>query len=455
MSEFDSLFDDDEKESHDFDSFFQEEPLETDDSGLLKDLHDLIDFDETGSTEKEKQTTIPGTPEDKKPAPKPVEKKEEKPPLWWLAVNDEFAALDKTYHESMAQYYRTIVRKDDLAMIRRIHKIPDNWKDFGGINDASLNLSEYDKRRLSDMKNYKAWELKMESMNLHFISTAENVLLECLSHRPVPFEEIDEARDSINQLIMEVERNPDNFKYLFLSLAKRAISDFYYLMNSTMRFYQKSQFDFRRDTAIVLQNWVTMMNTHKNLYGNIETIKTLKKSIDPYFKESSTPTGYKMDDVRVRKYLESIEKDAGFITSLLRGMNLSRNLLIKMRNDYRFLLFYYNGKDGKLYRYNYVIMNFEEKLKNGIITKEIFNGFKDIRDAFMELKNYIESMGLIKFGTGEFTYLTILEFTYKSAKFFEAFLLRKGQYEKLSDLRSDVLYYVEKEMELHSKKKRG
>ena len=112
--------------------------------------------------------------------------------------------LEEKYRKAKADYYRHVLRKQDEEFINRIQKIPDDWNIFAEIRrNKNLIISETQKKRLTDIKKRKSWELKFESLNIFFLINIEETVLSCLNYRNLSEEELAETIESANHITTE------------------------------------------------------------------------------------------------------------------------------------------------------------------------------------------------------------------------------------------------------------
>ncbi len=361
---------------------------------------------------------------------------------------DEFDKLKIEYVAAKADYYRAVLRKEDENLIKRIQKIPTNWKN---TTPSNLKIDENQKQRLSDLKQKKSWEMKIESLNIYYITNVEQVLICCFSHRPYDEFEVSEAKDSIVHLQMEVEADIKNFQKLFLSLTRRGISDLYYLILASYKFYRKRNFNLKTDLTDLSRTWTGLIKVYENFHLSIDSFIYQNSLVMPFFTSSSNASGWKLNEFAIKSFFEensSVREDENdTIDQLLNAVKKAFLFRKKLKQDYDFLRYYYNGKDGKLYRYNFVLDLLHKKHLAGQLKNNAYEKFKGIRDNFLMMKDYLEGHGLYSFGPSNFNYLQIVEFIYKGAKVVESYYLRTSQYETLRNLRSEIIHYIEVEME--------
>jgi len=347
------------------------------------------------------------------------------------------------YQQAKANYYRHVLRKDDELVLKKIQKIPDDWE---STNNQKIKLSDQEKKRLTDIKQKKSWELKFESIYIYFFTNIEEKLIDCLNYVKLTDEEFDEVKDSISSVLVEIGSNLVDFKYLSLSLAKRSVSDLYYLMASYSKFYRKKTFVFETDFYNRMNDGLKIFDNYHAFFSQIDNFLSYKENIEEYFKESSTNLGWKMDEFKTKKFFEKSE-DGGksYISNLMKIIQAGKIIKDRIKLDFDFLIYYYNKTDGKLYRYNFVTENLKEKFNQNIINEEIYHGFKKITDSFIKIKNTLKMNGLKNFGPENFKYIEILTFLYKGTKIVEYYYLVNQQYDNLRQLRSDFVYHIEKE----------
>ncbi len=356
--------------------------------------------------------------------------------------------LYQKYLRSKMDYYRHVLRKHDEEMLKRIGKIPDSWEDYDRQKfDSPAEITENTKKRLSDIKNFKSWELRFESLFVYYFTTIEHIFISCLNFRPIPDEKIDEAIDSAESLILEIGGNIMNFKHLLLSLAKRSVSDFYYLMITYFKFYKNINMDFENNFKEFCTDVIDILKEYKKVKAEVEGYIKLKAFIDGFFSKSSNVTGLRLNEFSLKEYMEKESQDG-----LLNAEKLKRIAFAgyrfknRVKKNLKFIKYYYNEKDGKLFRYSFIVDSLKNKLREKKITVAVFDGMKNIRGSFLEVKEFIDNKRLEEGGPPLFNYSMMLEFVYKCCKIIEFRYLREQKHEELQNLRNDMLYYVENEM---------
>lgn len=353
--------------------------------------------------------------------------------------------LDIEFTELKAHYYRFILRKIDEEVFRKIQKIPEDWAAYAAKTSGSISIiTEDQKKRLSDIKRYKSWELRFESLYISHLITIEEVLIACLNHRSVSKDRLDEALESANCVLTEIGGSLMNFKHLLLSLAKRAVSDLYYFIIAFHRFHAKTHFDFDTRFHDFCTIAISALKEYRLFHGHLPLLNEYRSATLNLFPASSNAIGWKMDEFAVKKFLEEHDSRE-FIVELKKVVTVAYLMKKKLKTDHDFLVYYYNDTDGKMWRYNYIAETLHTRMAEGKITREVFDGYAAICEKFLEIKKMFESRGLTEFGPACFTYSEILEFTYKMSKLLEFYYLRAMRYDELQNLRNEILYYVENE----------
>jgi hypothetical protein len=355
----------------------------------------------------------------------------------------ELTDLEKKYIQSKTDYYRFVIRNEDKAILARFGKIPDNWDNYQ--NRDSIILTDGIKSRLTDIKKKKAWELKLQSLYFFFITDIENKFLSVLQQRDVDTEDLNDVIDSISNLTLEIDDELLNIKYLLLTLAKRSISDFYYLLSAYSKFFHKKNFVFEKDIKIVLEEIIKIFRIYNIFNRNIESLTATNEEISKLFAKSSNEFGWRMNEFSVKEYFEKTNQ-AVKIAELNKIVKSAYEYKKNLLNYYSFLKFYYNENDGKLFRLNFIYESLKLKLDEKKLNKEVFESYQIIRDSFNNYKNHFELVGLIGFGSEKMTYYELLDFIFKLCKIIEFYYLRNSKYESLQQFRNEILYYIEKEM---------
>lgn len=355
----------------------------------------------------------------------------------------ELFELERKYLQSKIDYYRFVIRNEDKIILTRFGKIPDNWDTYKQTDE--IKLTESVKSRLSSIKRKKSWELKLQSLYFFFITNIENKLITVFQQGYIDNEDLSEVVDSLSNLILEIDDELLNIKYLFLTLAKRSISDFYYLISAYSKFFLKRNFNYESDIKIILEDIIKIFNNYKKIESYVDTILNINDEISSLFSRNSNEFGWRMNEFSVKEYFEK-SNPALKISELTKVVKIAYDYKKVVLNYYSFLKFYYNENDGKLFRLNFVYESLKNKLNENKISSEVFESYQQIRDSFINYKNQFEIIGLIGFGAEKMTYYTLLEFTFKLSKVIEFYYLRNMKYDSLQLFRNDILYYVEKEM---------
>ncbi len=351
--------------------------------------------------------------------------------------------LEKKYLESRMNYYRFVIRNEDKSVINKLIKIPDNWHNYKSSN--GVVLTEKTMARLSDVKKRMTWELKLQSLYFYYIVNIENAFISAIQQNPIDDSELSEAADSINSIMLELDDELLNIKHLLLTLAKRSISDFYYLISTYWKFFMKKSFLYERDIKAVLNDFISIINQQHVVNSNVDMFIKYNNQISSLFQESSNAVGWRMNESSVKEYLE---KNNPFVlvtelTGIAREAFAYKN---NLKNYYLFLKYYYNESDGKLFRLNFVSESFKNKLNEGKISEDVYNSFENIRGVFINYRNHFDERGISGFGSEKISYYELLNFIYKLCKIIEFYYLRNMKYAALQDLRNEIYYYVENEI---------
>ncbi len=351
--------------------------------------------------------------------------------------------LEENFFKLKMNYYRFVIRNEDKKILRKYSKIPDSWDNY--IPSEGIRLNEEIKARLSDIKKKKSWELKLESLYLFYITDIENKIISVMQQRSISDNEIDETIDSLKNMILELDDELINFKYLMLTLAKRSVSDFYYILSTYNRFFFKKNFVFEKDVKFIIDDFLVIISRHKNMEKLIKRFINCKNEIQVLFPKSSNQLGWRMNEFAVKEYLDKSRQElkiAELNWTLKEALKYKKTL----QDYYSFLKYYYNENDGKLFRLNFISESLKVKLDEGRISREVFESFEKIRESFIEYKLNFEYAGIIEFGPDEMSYLELIDFAYMVSKIIEFYYLRNMKNETLNTFRNDVLYIIEKEI---------
>lgn len=351
--------------------------------------------------------------------------------------------LEEKFLKLRMNYYRFVIRSEDKNILGKFSKIPESWDNYTPADGT--RLSDDVKSRLSDIRNKKSWELKLESLYLFYITDAENKILSVLQQRAVSDFEVDEAIDSLNNLILEFDDEFINFKFLMLALAKRSVSDFYYILNGYSRFFLKKNFVFETDSKTIMNDFIEVLNRHKKCGKFLARYTQCNSEISSLFPKSSNQLGWRMNEFAVKEYLDKsnqLVKIAELNLTVKEGFEYKKMLT----NYFSFLRYYYNENDGKMFRLNFISETLKAKLDEGKISEDIYESYEEIRETFKVYKALFENSGILTFGPDGMSYMELLDFIYRASKIIEFYYLRNMKYEQLQTFRNDILFYVEKEI---------
>ncbi|NLV66874.1 MAG: hypothetical protein GXY14_04270, partial [Spirochaetes bacterium] len=206
-------------------------------------------------------------------------------------VISEIIRLESGYISARTDYYRYVIRSEDKDMLSKMIKIPDNWENY--TPDSGVKLTESMKKRLSDIKRKMSWELKLQSLYIIYITSIENVFLSVLQQRHCNGHELEDVKDSLNNLNMELDGELMNIKHLLLTLAKRSISDFYYLVSAYCKFFYKKNFVYESDISNVLNEFIKIISQQDNFCISLESFIRYQSEISQFFQESSNELGWR------------------------------------------------------------------------------------------------------------------------------------------------------------------
>lgn len=359
------------------------------------------------------------------------------------AVIEEIMSLESKYRSAKTDYYRYVIRSEDKDMLSKMIKIPDDWEDYKPRE--GVKLTESMKKRLSDIKRKMSWELKLQSLYFIYITNIEYVILSVLQQRDIEKHELDDAADSINNISIELEDELLNIKHLLLTLAKRSISDFYYLVSAYCKFFYKKNFHYESDIRIVLNEFIKMIKQQVQSRKSIESFKKYESEISQFFQASSNELGWRLNDFFVKEYFEKENKAMKIMefNKLLKDLFEYKNTL---RNYFNFLKYYYNETDGKMFRKNFIYESLKQKRDDKKISNDTFKTYENIRKSFIRYRTAFESSGIRVFGNHDMPYIDIIHLIYKLCKIMEFYYLRNMKYDNLQNLRNDYLLYIEKEI---------
>jgi len=256
---------------------------------------------------------------------------------------------------------------------------------------------------------------------------------------------MNETIDSISNLILEIDDELLNIKYMLLTLAKRSISDFYYLISAYCKFFLKQNFNYEKNMKSCLEQIIYLFKKNNLFNKNIEIFLQTNDEISDLFNKSSNEFGWRINEISVRNYFEQSNQTVR-ITELNKIVRSAYEYKKNLLNYYSFLKFYYNENDGKLFRLNFIYDSLKFKLDENKISEDVFESYKLIKESFFNYNYQFGLVGLMGFGSEKIPYNDLLDFIFKLCKVIEFYYLRNMNYESLQVLRNDILYYIEKEI---------
>jgi len=355
----------------------------------------------------------------------------------------ELLKIEEKYENSYIDYYRCVIRKEDRDVINKISKIPDDWKKY--VNNPDTILTDSIKNRLSDVKKRMSWEMKIQSLYLASITTIEKNILSFLLFKSIDRVEIEDSINSINYILLEIDNDFVNIKHLILSLAKRSISDFYYLMSAYIRFNYKRKFIYENEIKNFLLNSIENLESFAHYDKKIDNFIENDKIISHLFIKSSNKLGWRLDEIKTKSYFDK-NNSAVIAMDLYKLAREAYKFKNKLKDQYLFLKYYYNDTDGKEYRLNFIMESLQNKVSENKISDSVLSKFNTIFENFKKYKIQFDVVGLQGFGPEKFMYIEVLQFLYKSCKIIEFYYLRNMQYDNLKSFRDEIQLYVENEI---------
>ena len=216
---------------------------------------------------------------------------------------DETEILFEDYRKNRIEYYREVFKKHDRLLLSQISRIPDEWNDKA----SDITITDESRRRLCDMKKYKSWELRLEIFFMYYLVDVENYFISVLNYRSLGTEEMREALDSVNSILCETGSNLIDFSYLLLSVAKRSVSDLYYLLAAYKRFYYGKPFNFIADFEKLLAEISCIFDRYVHFSELTSAIYETGLKMDKYFIKSSNYSGWRLNDAVLRQNEKNME----------------------------------------------------------------------------------------------------------------------------------------------------
>ena len=357
-------------------------------------------------------------------------------------ISDELDQLLENYRLKKTNYYKELFSRQDRLLLSQISKIPDSWDN---TNPENQSIPEESRRRLTDIKRYKSWELRLEILYMYYLVDIENYVIKIINCRHLSEDEINDAETSANCIITELESNLIDFRYLLLSIAKRSISDLYYLSAAYIKFFYSEDFDFNKHFPVFMRNVLELISRHKKISGSAPMFIKTSQKIDEFFSKTSNYTGLRLNEHQLKKNESDLSENSKLISDLSRMIPAANSVRSTMKKHYEFLSFYYNRDSGKLFRYDFVCDNMKQKVNQGLKDKIIYDKLIEIRTAFNAVKYFFDMTNFEYFAFAEMQYGSLVDFIFKGSKILEYYYLRKSKPNLLQKLRNDILIHIENE----------
>lgn len=357
----------------------------------------------------------------------------------------ELSKIQESYYNSYVEYYRYVIRTEDIGVLRKISKIPDNWT--GYVSSVDTVLTDSVKKRLSDIKEKKSWEVKIQSLYLASVITIEKSFLAYLKYEEMDENDIEDANNSISNILLEIDdkHEYENIKFLILSLAKRSISDSYYLMRAYIKYTCKKSGIDSGDVKSFLTNLYEYFKSYPLSLKKIREFLDYELTISHLFDKSSNRLGWRLDEVQAKSFFDK-NNSSIIVTKLSKIVKEAYKFKNELKERYLFLKYYYSDTEGKEFRLNFIKESLQNKVVENKISESVLIKFNNIYDEFKRYKAQFNTLGLYGFGPEEFMYIDVLQFVYKSCKVIEFYYLRSMQYENLKSFRNEIQLYVENEI---------
>ncbi|MBN1500805.1 MAG: hypothetical protein JW982_11645 [Spirochaetes bacterium] len=308
------------------------------------------------------------------------------------------------------------------------------------------------KERIGILENYfkQNFNYEKSSEYIRDIFTFELIAVSAVSKTDIIETDIKAGIKSIRSILDFHSANPDLLKDFLLLLAKYAISDLYYFLNTYWFHKHKKQFQFRDDFTAACHELRTIIENQIPIQNFLKLFFSRQEQTEKFFIKTNDKTGYTIDDVIFRDFYDrNLESDSDAFFSpetLSRTIEKMTGIYTEMESHFKLLLTYYDSAGGKPFRYNLILENLNEKKNNGIISDVLLNEFTEYNNAFSNYHELVVQRGLVYFGFQNFPYKNIIILQYKYSKLLEFILLRKGQYDRLNTHRDSVLKNLEKRL---------
>ncbi len=308
------------------------------------------------------------------------------------------------------------------------------------------------KERINILENYFRQNFNYEKSREYIrdIFTFELIAVSAISRTEIIDGDIKAACRAINNINDFYSKNPDLLKDFLLLLAKYAISDLYYFLNTYWFQKHKTQMNFKVNYPSAATELKTIIETHRPTNEFMKLFFSQKEFTSKFFIKTNDKTGYTIDEVIFKDFYDkNLTNDSHVFFSssaLSKLIEKMSQIHIDMENHFKLLYHYYDNKTGKPFRYNFILENFEEKKNTGVISVKLFNEFRDYNNSFNIYREIIEQRGLINFGFEDFPYKESIILLYKYCRILEFVYLRKGYYDKLNNLRNTILNSLEKRL---------
>lgn len=345
-----------------------------------------------------------------------------------------------TLHKELHEAYREFAaeRKTYLPQVLRS-------EDIEALNSLGWELT-MPKERM-DEPNHPGRQAPSPSLTLAAALEIEHLLCASYFHQPAEEDHVTKITDASGTIQNMLTDSSENCRHMLLSLARRAASDLYYMVAARNRYYQQQEYQFSRDFPLFCNQLATSYSSHCMIHNIFSQNSELTAMIQETLLPASNSLGITVKDQDLRSWIPENDDDSMMlVTRLKKYMTTLFVYRNRIKDDFSFLRYYFNERDGKGYRYQFTMELLEAKKARGEISPLLPESFGHVYRTFRKLSSILMQMSLEDFGPRDFTYRQIVILVYGAAKFLEYIYLRNGNHEDLKLLRSEVYYHIEKEL---------
>jgi len=302
--------------------------------------------------------------------------------------DSDIEKLKLNYINATVQYYREIIRKEDILVLKKVMD---------------------EKKSLSPKEDILFKNLSFQNIKLYHIWNIEKHMMLCFENEIIPKDDRISVLESSREILSDFDAHSEDYKKMFIGLASRGISA-YHLFQGMCVFNLKEKFNFDHDSLLKLGKIIVKkFEENLRIEKRLETYYLCRNLLKKFFIHKDSKLQVKNSEV-IQKSIQGYDKEVkAHINELRYYFDDLVEFKENIESNYEFLLYFHELKDSW---HNKCV----ERLKKANQNQNL-HLFLNIQQSFFELKEHIKRSDLASFGPALCKYYDLCETMYMLAKY--------------------------------------